>query len=72
MSALNVYFCDTLCAQLTEGATLTLDQVTEALSRAGLAKYKWPERLVVLDDLPLTPTRKIKRGALIAQLKDTE
>ena len=29
-----------------------------------MAKYKWPERLVILEDLPLTPTRKIMRGKL--------
>lgn len=53
-----------LCVQLAPGASLTLEQATAPLAAAGMAKYKWPERLVILDDLPLTPTRKIMRGKL--------
>lgn len=53
-----------LCVELTPDATLTLEQATEVLADAGMAKYKWPERLVILDSLPLTPTRKIMRGEL--------
>lgn len=53
-----------LCVQLTPGTKLDLDDVQETLSNAGMAKYKWPERLVVLDELPMTPTRKVMRGKL--------
>jgi non-ribosomal peptide synthetase component E (peptide arylation enzyme) len=53
-----------LCVQLTPGASLTLEQAIAPLAAAGMAKYKWPERLVILEDLPLTPTRKIMRGKL--------
>jgi cyclohexanecarboxylate-CoA ligase len=45
-------------------ARITLEEITTALDTAGLAKYKWPERLVVVDQMPLTPTRKIIRGEL--------
>ena len=58
-----------LCVQLVPDADLTLD---DALA-AGMAKYKWPEQLVVLDDLPTTPTRKVMRGKLfeiVTNLKD--
>ena len=47
-----------------QGATLTLAQITAALDQAGIAKFKWPERLQIVDAMPLTPTRKIIRGRL--------
>ena len=53
-----------LCVQLAPDTDLALDDALAALSAAGMAKYKWPEQLVVLDDLPTTPTRKIMRGKL--------
>ncbi len=46
------------------GATLKLEDIQAHLERAGLAKYKWPERLELVDALPLTPTGKIMRYAL--------
>jgi non-ribosomal peptide synthetase component E (peptide arylation enzyme) len=45
-------------------AHITLEDITAALDTAGLAKYKWPERLAFVDQMPLTPTRKIIRGEL--------
>jgi non-ribosomal peptide synthetase component E (peptide arylation enzyme) len=31
---------------------------------SGLAKQKWPERLEVLDVLPMTPSGKIRKNVL--------
>ena len=45
-------------------AHITLEDITAALATAGLAKYKWPERLEFVDEIPLTPTRKIIRSEL--------
>jgi non-ribosomal peptide synthetase component E (peptide arylation enzyme) len=45
-------------------AHITLEDITAALDTAGLAKYKWPERLEFVDEMPLTPTRKIIRSEL--------
>lgn len=47
----------------------TLAQLTQALEAAGIAKFKWPERLERIDALPLTPTQKIMRGRLRDLLK---
>ncbi|GAA2514124.1 class I adenylate-forming enzyme family protein [Winogradskya humida] len=55
-----------LIVALAEGADLTLDEVTGHLSRKGLATYKLPERLVVVDRLPTTVTGKIARARLQA------
>jgi len=46
------------------GAQVTLNDIANALQDAGLAKFKWPERLELVDAMPLTPTRKIIRGRL--------
>lgn len=50
--------------QLRPGAALALDDVTGWLEGQGVAKLKWPERLEIIDDMPLTPTRKIIKGRL--------
>jgi len=47
----------------------TLETVTRELDRTGVAKFKWPERLEVLESMPLTPTQKVMRGRLRELLK---
>ena len=41
-----------------------LDELTDYLLEHKIAKNKLPERLVVIDEMPLTPTRKIIKGRL--------
>ena len=53
-----------LFVTLVPGAELTLDEVTAYLADNNVAKMKWPERLVTLDEMPMTPTRKIIKGEL--------
>ena len=50
--------------QLQGGDVVTLDQICGWLGENGIAKIKWPEKLVIVDQMPLTPTRKIIKGAL--------
>lgn len=45
-------------------ATPSLDEVTAHLEAAGIAKFKWPERIELIGEMPLTPTQKIMRGRL--------
>jgi acyl-CoA synthetase (AMP-forming)/AMP-acid ligase II len=42
----------------------SLDELTQYLLQKQIAKYKLPERLVVVPEMPLTPTRKIIKGRL--------
>jgi acyl-CoA synthetase (AMP-forming)/AMP-acid ligase II len=42
----------------------SLGAILEGLDRAGVAKFKWPERLEVLEAMPITPTQKVMRGKL--------
>jgi cyclohexanecarboxylate-CoA ligase len=50
-------------------APATLAAITGALDRAGVAKFKWPERLETIEAMPLTPTQKVMRGRLRELLK---
>ncbi|WP_157041732.1 (2,3-dihydroxybenzoyl)adenylate synthase [Nitriliruptor alkaliphilus] len=47
-----------------DGHTLALEDLTGELERRGVAKYKWPERLEVVDELPTTNVGKIDKRAL--------
>jgi 2,3-dihydroxybenzoate-AMP ligase len=53
-----------LVVRLHPGCELTLDRVAAALTQRGLATFKVPERLVVLDELPHTPLGKPDKKAL--------
>jgi non-ribosomal peptide synthetase component E (peptide arylation enzyme) len=44
--------------------TVRLEELTEYLLQKNIAKNKLPERLVIVADMPLTPTRKIIKGKL--------
>jgi cyclohexanecarboxylate-CoA ligase/acyl-CoA synthetase len=55
-------------AVLRPGATLTLDALRAFLTAREVAKLKWPERLEIIGDMPMTPTRKVKKAELIARL----
>jgi acyl-CoA synthetase (AMP-forming)/AMP-acid ligase II len=52
------------------GQTIDLDEMRRFLTRAGLARQKFPEHLVVVDDLPRVPSGKISKDVLRAQAKD--
>jgi acyl-coenzyme A synthetase/AMP-(fatty) acid ligase len=51
-------------ASLEPGRELTLDDVRAHFHRAGVARHKTPERLVILDDLPHTATGKVRKQEL--------
>ena len=61
-----------ICAFVTlvAGGSIDLDTLCRFLSEKGVAKMRWPERLVVIDEMPMTPTRKVIKGALQQQLRD--
>lgn len=49
---------------LRPGATLTLAELTAYLDGVGIAKYKLPEYLRVISELPMTPTGKVQKFKL--------
>ena len=47
-----------------KGETVTLDDVTAFIKQQGVATYKLPERLEIIDAIPRTPVGKIVKGKL--------
>lgn len=60
-----------ICAfvTLSPNTFLDLKDLCEFLSKQGVAKMRWPERVVVIDEMPMTPTRKVIKRALQAHLQ---
>lgn len=52
------------CVILRSGASLTLDQLCAFLLDLGMAKFKLPERLELLDEFPLSAFGKVSKKAL--------
>jgi acyl-CoA synthetase (AMP-forming)/AMP-acid ligase II len=48
-----------------DSVTLTLAEVCDHLTQAGLATYKLPERLLITHALPRTPSGKVRRNVVI-------
>ena len=61
-----------LCLYVTvrPGAHVTLERIQEALRSAGIAAFKIPERLVVVDELPTTKVGKINKKELRADIAE--
>ena len=47
----------------------TLEAICAYLDENGVAKVRWPERLEIVDAMPLTATRKIIKGRLTERLR---
>jgi acyl-CoA synthetase (AMP-forming)/AMP-acid ligase II len=58
-----------LYATLTPGPKLTLDDVCSYLEKLGVAKMRWPERLEVIEEMPMTPTKKITKAVLVTDIR---
>ena len=57
-----------LFVELQPDAALTLADVRAYLAERNVAKMKWPERLEIVEQMPMTPTRKIIKGQLVDRL----
>ncbi len=49
---------------LREGEATTLEEIVSFLQERGMAKVKLPERLEVVDSLPMTPSGKVRKNLL--------
>lgn len=52
-----------------DGADFTLDDMQAALGEVGVAKYKWPERLELVPELPTTASGKVQKYVLEQELQ---
>jgi acyl-CoA synthetase (AMP-forming)/AMP-acid ligase II len=53
------------CVVPEDGVEITLQAVAAHLDAAGLARYKQPERLVLVDAIPMTSTGKVQKFRLV-------
>lgn len=51
------------------GAAIDLTEITRHLGAEKLARYQWPEALLVFDALPRTPSLKVRRADLEAEAR---
>ncbi|WP_182912789.1 class I adenylate-forming enzyme family protein [Paracoccus onubensis] len=60
-----------LCAYavLHKDMKLELDDVCKFLDQLNIGKMRWPERLEIIDEMPMTPTRKIIKPVLVADIR---
>jgi cyclohexanecarboxylate-CoA ligase len=56
--------------KVKEGHEFTFEDMTEYLDQEGIAKQKYPERLEVVDELPMTASGKIQKNALRERIAD--
>jgi non-ribosomal peptide synthetase component E (peptide arylation enzyme) len=49
-------------------AAPTLGDLQEFLQREGVAKYTWPESVVVFDDFPRTPSLKVIKRDIVEEI----
>ena len=54
---------------LAEGASFSLDDARALFRASGVAPQKTPERLIVVSDLPRTPSGKVQKFALRTRLR---
>src|SRR5579864_4010670 len=57
------------CVIPHEGKTLTLAELTAYLTELGIAKFKLPERLELVDDFPLSTFGKVSKKILVERLR---
>jgi acyl-coenzyme A synthetase/AMP-(fatty) acid ligase len=60
------------CVVLAAGTTLAFDAMVERLRTIGLATYKLPQRLEILDALPVTASGKTQKFEIVQRLLDGE
>jgi acyl-CoA synthetase (AMP-forming)/AMP-acid ligase II len=63
---------ETVCAYavLRPGTELSFEQVKACMAEAGVAKQKYPERLVIVDALPRTASGKVRKDQLRLDIRE--
>ena len=51
------------------GQQISLGAITAGLATAGVARFKWPERLEIVAELPVTKVGKLDKKALRERLR---
>jgi len=61
-----------ICAYvvLRPGQVVTLEEIKQYLNQQKVMKHKIPERLEIIEQLPMTPTGKVKKDPLVKDISD--
>jgi len=59
-----------LYVTLAHGGSITLTDVTDLMNAAGVARFKLPERLVVVEELPTTKVGKLDKKAIREDIRN--
>ncbi len=54
---------------LRDGQKFGFEAMQQWLAQHAVSKIMWPERLEIIDAMPMTPTRKVIKGALVMELE---
>jgi acyl-CoA synthetase (AMP-forming)/AMP-acid ligase II len=57
------------CLVLQPDATLSFGELVDRLRADGLATYKLPETMLVMDSLPVTPSGKVQKHEILRQIQ---
>jgi cyclohexanecarboxylate-CoA ligase/acyl-CoA synthetase len=58
------------CCAVVQGMPVpTLDEICAHLEAKQISKFMWPERLELMDELPMTATGKVRKGALAESIR---
>jgi len=60
-----------LFVTLVPGKVLSFDEMIDYLAKAGIAKLRWPEKLEVIDEMPMTPTKKVMKHVLTGMVSSS-
>jgi non-ribosomal peptide synthetase component E (peptide arylation enzyme) len=56
------------CVVLRPGASLSLEELGDFLTDKGLARFKHPERLQLMEELPTSKVGKVAKNELVEML----
>lgn len=59
-----------VCVVTVPNETITLEEIVQFLDEQGVAKYKYPERLIIMDALPRNALNKVLRRDLRERVKE--
>ena len=57
---------------LKPGASLSFEQLKDYLAEKKFAKFTWPEHFVIVNEMPMTPTRKVMKAELVRRYLDDQ
>ncbi len=58
------------CVIPVRGATITQEEIAAYMNEKGYSRYEIPEKVIIMEDFPMTPTGKVKKDQLQKKVVD--